>query len=100
MNNFNAVTIAEEPDSQEPGGIIDNLADWMVDVFFPRPGQSINGLAEYLYECDGDEGYYFAGWLNSVDAIKTELINLYTQMQDDDIDIPEEVARELAGAGK
>ncbi len=81
---------------QEPGGIIDNLADWIGDDFFPRPGQSINGLAEYLYECDGNEGYYFAGWLNSVDAIKTELLDLYRQMRDDDIDIPEGVAWEIA----
>ena len=82
---------------QEPGGIVDgNFVEWLDGNYFPDANKTVSEHAAELHKCDGNEGYYFAGWLNSVDAIKTELLDLYRQMRDDDIDIPEGVAWEIA----
>jgi hypothetical protein len=55
--------------------IIDDLSEWLQTT--PEIETTIYSLAKDLLNCDGDEGYYFSDALNSIDAIKSALLDMF-----------------------
>lgn len=78
--------------------IIDDLAEWTQyeDQIIKT---TIDDLAEKLFNCDGDDGYYFSDPLNSVDAIKSALLDIFAECLYDGDDITQKQAQALIDAG-
>lgn len=83
------------------GGIIDleYFPTWIEQKQFPNIDQSVSEFAQELYNCDGDDGYYFSDDLNRADLIENALLNEWAEMLYSGQDLPAHVAQALIKAG-
>jgi len=81
------------------GGMIDDLGVWMDGPGYLPAGKSFDDYAQELFDCDGNDGYYFADHLSDVDLIKMELLQLWADQLYSGDEIPANVAKLLIENG-
>lgn len=83
----------------DEGGMIEDLAEYLQCTPDLENGQTVDQLADDILSNDGDNGYYFTDSLNSVEAIKSELLDMWADGLYSGNEISKNVAQCLIAEG-
>lgn len=82
------------------GGIVDDLVAYCDGVPVMQKGQTLNDMAEHIYDSNGENNFWFCSDLDGVEKIKSAILDIWADQLYAGNDLTKQQALELIADGR